>query len=566
MRKTIIFLIITIFLLIPAIQAKDYVVTNSDSWKDIYSGAIYATLQGKDYKYLISDKHSSQIAGYFKKEDTIEVIESNKLPFVINYADTLRGYGFDATNIKESSNTLNLHLAEVSNTNSFILIDSSYGYDAVSIAPYAKITNSYVLFADRKNIEEILSLFQRKRPQKVIIYGDVDPEVIEAMQQYMPEIINKGSRYDNNIEIVRKYQQIQPTKQLIFSSGEILEEGTLNPDYPILFIGKQVVPDRIVSYVKNSGIKYAILIGNELTQPARQIKELTGTTVFIKFAQGRPVMGDDSTKVAGLDMYYLPSYERNISLTGARYNLATQTIDVALQNKKDLKTYLRTTVSILAGDKRVLATGDEQIEMLEESDRRGFRYPADLSQALAENKNLDVNIYSIYGEAPNFMDKELNKKIPLMIVDKEDNCEMKINGARFDEEIQRIIVSVTNIGQADCFVDANIADLVISDETTTATLLQTAFVPRGNTTNLKIKQRMDAVDLEDNKEVHVRLYYGEEKDFLFKKTEGFFKLQKNAVQEIKNNYMTIGIAAAAILIIILAIIILRRPSKKRKKR
>jgi len=68
MRKTIIFLIITMFLLIPAVAAKDYVVTNSDSWKDIYSGAIYAQLQGKDYKYLISDKHSSKIAGYFKKQ------------------------------------------------------------------------------------------------------------------------------------------------------------------------------------------------------------------------------------------------------------------------------------------------------------------------------------------------------------------------------------------------------------------------------------------------------------------------------------------------------------------
>lgn len=553
------------FLLIPAVQAKEYVVTNSDSWKDIYSGAIYSLLQNKDYKYLISDKHSSQIAGYFKKEDTIEVIESKKLPFVINYADTLRGYGFDATNIKESSNTLNLHLAELSNTNSFIIIDSSYGYDAVSIAPYAKITNSYVLFADRKNIEEILSLFQRKRPQKITIYGDVDTEVINAMQQYMPEIINKGSRYDNNIEIVQKYRQIKPTTQLIFSSGEILEEGTLNPEYPILFIGKQVVPDRIINYVKNSGVKYAILIGNELTQPARQIKELTDATVFIKFAQGRPVMGDDSTKVAGLDMYYLPSYERNITLTGVRYNLATQTIDVALQNKKDLKTYLRTTASIFAGDKRIQAVGDEQIELLEESDRRGFRYPADLSQAIAKNKKLDVNVYSIYGEAPNFMDKELNKKVPLIIVDKQDNCEMQILGARFDEEIQRIIIKAKNTGSADCFVDANIADLVISDETTTATLLETKFIPRGNTTNLKIKQRMDAVDLEDNKEVHVRLYYGEEKDFLFKKTEGFFKLQRTAIQEMQNNYLTIGIAAAAILIIIV-FILFRRPSKKRKKR
>lgn len=565
MRKITIFLIIAMFLLIPAVTAKDYVVTNSDNWKDIYSGAIYAMLQGKDYKYLISDKHSSQTAAYFKKEDTIEVIESDKLPFVINYVDTLKGYGFDATNIKESSNTLNIHLAELSPANSFILIDSSYGYDAVSIAPYAKLTQSYVLFADRKNIDELLSLFQRKSPQKLLIYGDVDPEVKEALLPYAPEMINKGSRYDNNIEIVQKYMQIKPTEQLILSSGEILEEGTLEASHPLLFIGKDVVPDRIVNFVKNSKVKYAILIGNELTKPARQLKELTGVTIFIKFAQGRPILGQDSTKVAGLDMYYLPSYERKINLTGVRYNLATQTIDVALQNMKDLKTYLRTTVSIWDKDKRVQAAGDEGIEILEEDDRRGFSYPADLSQALAENRPLDANVYTIYGEAANFMDRELNQRVPLMIVDKEDFCEMEINGARFDEEIQRIIISVTNIGQANCFVDANIADLVISDETTTAALPDIVYIEQGNTTDLKIKQRMDAVDLEDNKEVHVRVYYGEERDFLFKKTEGVFELQKKG-KEIKNNYLLIGIGAAALLIIIIAFLKFRKPSKKKRRR
>lgn len=563
MRKTAIFLIIAAFLLIPAVNAADYVVTNSDSWKDIYSGAIYAELQGREYKYLISDKHSSKIAAYFKKPDKITVIESDKLPFVINYADTLIGYGFDATNIKESSNTLNLQLAELSNTNSFILIDSSFGYDAVSVAPFAKLTKSYVLFADKGNIDKILDIFQRKRPQKILIYGDVDTEVRDALYQYTPDVIHKGSRYDNNIEIVQRYRQIKPTEQIIITSGEILEEGTLDAAYPVLFIGKEVVPDRIVSYVKNSGIKFAVLIGNELTEPARQLKELAGITIFIKFAQGRPILGADSTKVEGLDLYYLPSYEREIGLTGVRYNLATRTIDVALQNKKDLKTYLRTTVSIFAGEQRIQAVGDEQINLLEEDDRRGFSYPADLSQALASNTPLEANVYTIYGEAPNFMDRELNQRTPLMIVNKEDNCEMEIKSARFDPEIQRIILSVKNTGQADCFVDANIADLVISDETTTAALEEIAFVEKGNSAELKIKQRMDAVDLEDNKEVHARAYYGEEKDFLFKKTEGIFDLQRPGKET--TNYLFIIIGAAAILIIVIAFLKFRK-SRKRKKR
>jgi len=136
---------------------------------------------------------------------------------------------------------------------------------------------------------------------------------------------------------------------------------------------------------------------------------------------------------------------------------------------------------------------------------------------------------------------------------------------RFDSEIQRILISVKNIGQANCFVDANIADMVISDETTTAALSDIVFIEKGNSTELKIKQRMDAVDLEDNKEVHARVYFGEEKDFLFKKTEGVFDLQTTG-KKAKNNYLMIGIIAAALLIVIIAFFKFKKPAKKKRKR
>jgi len=558
MRKTTILLLIITLLLASTAAAKEYTIINSDSWKDIYSGAIYAQLENKDFKYLISEKHSSKITGLLRKDDKITVIESDKLPFVLNYAGTLERHGLDAETIQAGGNTLNIQLAAQAPTNSFIIIDPSYGYDAVSVAPFARLTNSYVLFADRGSIDEIMELFQRKQPQRIMIYGDVDREVIEALYQYRPETINVGSRYDNNIEIVKRYRQIKPTDQITISSGEILEEGTLASKYPVLFIGKDVVPDSIIQYVKNSGIDYAVLIGNELTRPAKQLKDLTGTTVFVKFAQGRPVLGEDSTQVEGLDMFYLPSYEREIELSGIRYNLATGTIDVALQNKKDLKTYLATTVSVYSGEQRIHTAGDQGVEILEGDDRKGFSYLADLSYYLAENPQLEANVYTTYGEAPNFMDLELNKRVPLQVINKEDLCEMKIQGVRFDSEIQRLVITAENTGPVNCYVDASIADLIISDETKTAILGETVLVETGQTTELKIKQRMDAVDLEDNKEVHAKLYYGEDPNFLFKKTEGTFRLEVPGQQGTSNTYIILGIIA---IIIIAAVCYFR---KKRK--
>jgi hypothetical protein len=557
MRKKAILLFMLLILASTA-AAKEYIILNSDNWKDIYSGAIYAQLEKKDFKFLISEKHSSKITGLLRKGDKITVIESDKLPFVLDYAGTLERYGLDADTIKASGNTLNIQLAAQAPTSSFLIIDPAYGYDAVSVASFARLTNSYVLFADKGSIDDILGLFQRKPPQRIMIYGDVDKEMIDALYKYRPEIINAGSRYDNNIEIVKKYRQIKPTDQITISSGEILEEGTLAANYPVLFIGKEVVPDSIIQYVKNSGIDYAVLIGNELTRPAKQIKDLTGITVFIKFAQGRPTLGEDSTKVEGLDLFYLPSYKRELELLGARYNLATGTIDLALQNKKDLKTYLKTTVSVLSGEQRIQTTGDQGIELIEGDDRKGFSYPSDLSYYLAENPNLEATIYTTYGEAPNFMDLELNKKVPLQIVDKEDLCEMKIKGVKFDPEIQRLIITAENTGPVNCYVDAMITDMIISDETTTATMGEPMLVEKAMTAELKIKQRMDAVDLEDNKEVHAKIYYGEDQNFLFKKTEGMFRLEVPGQQGTSNTYIILGIIA---IIIIAAVCYFR---KKRK--
>ena len=559
MRKTTILLLFMLLILASTAAAKEYVIINSDNWKDIYSGAVYAQLEKKDFKFLISEKHSSKITGLLRKDDKITVIESNKLPFVLDYAGVLERYGFNADTIKASGNTLNIQLAAQAPTSSFIIIDPAYGYDAVSVAPFARVTNSYVLFADKGSIDNILGLFQRKPPQRLMIYGDVDKELIDLLYKYRPEIINVGSRYDNNIEIVKRYRQIKPTDQITVSSGEILEEGTLAANYPLLFIGKEVVPDSIIQYVKNSGIDYAVLIGNELTRPAKQLKDLTGTTVFVKFAQGRPVLGEDSTKVEGLDLFYLPSYKREIELSGVRYNLATRTIDVALQNKKDLKTYLKTTVSVHSGEQRIQTTGDQNIEILEGDDRKGFSYPSDLSYYLAENPNLEATIYTTYGEAPNFMDLELNKKVPLQVIDKEDLCEMKIKGVKFDSEIQRLIITAENTGPVNCHADAIIADMIISDETITATMGEPVLVEKTATAELKIKQRMDAVDIEDNKEVHAKLYYGEDPNFLFKKTEGMFKLEiLGAGKTSSNNYILIGVIAVILLIAIILYFIKKR--------
>ena len=41
----------------------------------------------------------------------------------------------------------------------FVILDDSYGYNSISVAPYATASKSWVLFADRNNIDDIVDSY-----------------------------------------------------------------------------------------------------------------------------------------------------------------------------------------------------------------------------------------------------------------------------------------------------------------------------------------------------------------------------------------------------------------------
>ena len=560
MRLKIILLAV-ILLIVPFVNA-EFIIVNSDNWIDAYSGSLYAELKQAEHRFLISERHSSLIIPLLDKNKEITVIESDRVPYIINYADTLRRKGFAAQEIKGGGKNLNLELARRSGVNSFILVDPSYGYDAISAAPYAILTSSFVVFADKYSINDVLSLLREKNAGKILLYGFLDQEVIDAVKRsYRPELITDGSRYDNNIELVKRYLQLSPAKQVTLSNGEILEAGILWSKQPVLFIGKQVVPESLINFLKISGITHGVLIGNELTQPAKQLKDMTSMIIFIKFAQGMPQQGDEAAKIQGLDFMYLPVFEPRIDLLGVRYNIAAKTIDVALQNPKDLRTYIKTTITPLSDNARLRALGDEDVRIIDADDRVAVSYSVDLTQEIAERKQLTASIYSLYGEAHNFLDRELTGIVPINIMDTDDLCEIRIKKVMFEKETQRIAVTAANTGPVNCHADAQVIDLIINDEPRTISLDEPAVIEKGQEAELRIKQRMDAVDLEDNRMVYVKIYYGEDELFLVKKTEGTFRLLVEGEKEEGRSsmlYLLLGISGIIIIYLLL------RSRRKRK--
>jgi len=111
--------------------------------------------------------------------------------------------------ILASGTALNIELAKKSNTTDFIVVDDTYGYNAISIAPYAAQGNFFILLANRNNIEELYSFLNVNGVGRMIIYGNSDNEVRTRLAEFNPVIINNGSRFDNNIELLKRYENVQ---------------------------------------------------------------------------------------------------------------------------------------------------------------------------------------------------------------------------------------------------------------------------------------------------------------------------------------------------------------------
>src|SRR3989344_1533687 len=262
MRVLIILAILAVLSAIPVSaqeQEPNKILINSQDWKDVYSVMLYSSLTERNAVFLVSDRHSSIILNSVPAQSHVWIVNS-QTPFVTGFGSYARSQGYTAEEFTYQN--INIEYARQYDTTKFIIVDDSYGYNAISVAPYAKISNSFVLFADSGNINEIADLLEEKSATDVLIYGHVDREVLDALLQYNPEVINiDGDRFANNVEIVKKYVQISGAKQAILTNGEFIESAFFSGREPVIFIGVNNVPDVTREYVRDSGITVGVLIG-----------------------------------------------------------------------------------------------------------------------------------------------------------------------------------------------------------------------------------------------------------------------------------------------------------------
>ena len=503
-------LLITFIFSLCSISAVDdftHVVSNSEDWKDVYSTIHYANLKGVGNDFIVSTKHGTTLLDEIGKTPKIRVMTSKNTPYVFNYPDTIISKGIaDADEIVSKNFNIDL-IKELPEIKNFIIIDDSYGFNAIAVAPYAKITNSWVFFANEITIYEIESILENRNIENIIIYGHTDKEVKDVLSKYNPEIIDKEDRFENNIEIVKKYLEKNPTKQVILSNGEFIEKEIMSGQEPVLFTGKENVPDKIRDYIKESDIEIGVLIGNDLVGAATNIRRTAGISVMVKFARGARGQTGGVASIEGLDLFPVPTPSLSLEIHSIKYNKASSQLEVTYKSDSNLPIYLKGTID-LAVDNEKTKVGDLEAIFMTPGDYKTIIYPLEITVS----DYIEASIYTLFGETTSSLDRILERTMEVETIDVKDRCkfnEKNIKSVKYSKQKKEFLIKIKNFEAIDCWADLEIENIIIDASSETIGSESNTLIPSGKTKTITIKKTLEKQDIENNPTIDLISYSGE---------------------------------------------------------
>ncbi|MFH2020655.1 MAG: hypothetical protein ABIJ34_04525 [archaeon] len=572
-KLTLVLLFLILLSIVSAQEKPQVYISNSGNWQDVYSVMQYSALTGGTGYFLVSTRHSTLLINQLNKDAYTMVVSSTENPYVVGYKPILESRGFKRVD-EVKTKSVNLELAgrlDASITR-YLVLDDSYGYNAISVAPYAAVSKSFVLFANRRNINQVYSYLKTRKVDSLILYGQLDREVKDRLSEWKPEVINEQDRFLDNQKIVDKYQEVvkktgEPKKQAILTNGEFIEQEIMSGLEPVVFIGRANVPDQVREYIKASDIDIGILIGNELVGSATLIRQELGISVFVKFAQSARAPTAAISPVEDLDRFYLPRYLVDIDIYQVAYNRVANRIEVTYQNKVDLSAYFKGTITLrYDGGTQVL--GDEESLFIDKLEYKTIIYIKNSEDLPLQAMSGDItaDVFTVFGESKNSLEYQLRKTVTVETTDILDKSKIEFGKVLFDKRSGKFLVEIRNIGDTDVYVNLEMIDLLINDQLVTLGADKIVFIKKGDSQFIEVTSGMTEEDLGSNPKVKIRAYYGErersliyviEGDFSYDYT-GFGYITGQVLKDIGKNMILYG---PMLIIIILLILILGMKKK-----
>ncbi|MFH2101695.1 MAG: hypothetical protein ABII71_06445, partial [Candidatus Micrarchaeota archaeon] len=432
------------------------VVTNSLDGRDVISAMYYAALKGEDFIFSPPVPNAPELYGKIGSGSSILIVQSSSHPALPGMADDLRNKDNEVdVLLSENPYSTNLELARMSGATSFVLVDPVYGYNTISALAYAKMKNMYLIFVDGQNAAQVVSFLKERNPQDLLLYGYTDSNVKDALESgRLPfREINYGDKFEDNLELVRLYQQdSEPPLQVILSDGNAVDDTIAVGDNPVVLISP-VIPSIVRDFIKENAVSgkipVALVVEEGYAQTAYDLKSSINSEVgtdalhvFVKF-------GESSTLSGGMlpvEFFPLPGPVLGMNIVGVDYNKATSKLEITYENTGNAPEYVKSTILVFTDGEYVATLGDEVAFPLGKGEKSGRGYEISI-----EEGQVSANITSMFGSSRRSAETGIQVLMSAGTVAFLDESLLGIDSFSVDGPSGDLYVTFSNLGASEVY-------------------------------------------------------------------------------------------------------------------
>ncbi|MEM3362564.1 MAG: cell wall-binding repeat-containing protein [Candidatus Anstonellaceae archaeon] len=492
-------------------------IVNSLDYKDILASAVYAKHNDYNFLFALTPNQSVFITKYYtiNKDEPIIYLEG-KNTVLANMATLLKEANLKNLSIYKPDN-IQYWVADRLNSTEAFIVGSIYGQDALAVAPYAALIGAPIFFYEPEDKDNFISNILLRNYSKITIYGTVNSYLPEDFLSMIKnkEVIDLGSRYLNNLEIVKKFLSKKKVSQAIFVSGYSFEKSMIDKNFPILLVGRSIVPSYYIDFIKQNNINVGIVFSGDadIIDGSNYIKsQLKSIDFFVKFGEGYR----GSSQPLPLAIIPLPSPSLKLEVLNLSYSAPLKVFELKVKNLGD-PVFLAAAISIEG-----IGSGQSSQIFLEKNKTSSFAVSLDATGAI-ENKKLKSVVLTInYGEDSSLMDNiEILNIENVEVSNYSDNSSVTLVGVNYNSKTKEFILTFDGKGWVEGSLSFNINNRRV--------IVQIPLSLVNGLTKVSIKHYLtkDEEVYISNLDVNYFLRYGSKNSVLLKEKRGQNKILLN---------------------------------------
>ncbi len=573
MKRKITFLTLSFILLaIFANFAKADIIANSYDWRDVYTIMLYSHYLNQTFHFVNNLGEAKILSMTLHKHQNQKIFESKANSVVKNFQKFLQLRGFSSvgseyfTDYKTLQFDLYRRIKE--KIKGSIVINNQFGYDAISVTPYALKNNYWVFFYSPELESNLISLLNSER-KSVIFYGEFFTKPwLDLHTNYT--IISQNSFMENNraiLELLARQANLSKS-WLVVCNGKYLGESYLLEKMPITFTEQSV--DFVVNWCKKNGVRLVEVVGPENVGYGQSILDLSNRTIGVIVRTGRTFTGSSLLRGKAFVLRMLPVDEPTASLQIGEiyYNVPSKSLIINIKNNGNIGTYYYLSgIGTFYGSKESFPHYTPTLHYLPAGKEVSISIPLNLSKPPEKVELLLLYGYEFplkkYGETAIFnVTKDLTG----------DNSSIQLISFYYDYYGRKLSLILKNNGNVDvnCFGEVYGFNFLGKNRTL---FFGPAKIDPGKTLTLSFPIRLEENDLSNNSKLEVRIYYGENPNKMVKQlTETVSLVQKKfpftalMVLVSENRFILICCVSVAALTILLLILLKKKKKAERGKK